>query len=202
AIQVPALWIEISGISIPGISRICRHGVRDAMRPGVVARHGNAANGTALNRKDQTLITRRGTAVDAIESFAISSSIVSRYPRAMASKAHQLKRTAKESDYRALAEFRYHIGRYLDFSDQAAKAAGIEPRQYQLLLALRGLPKTVEPTVGALAQQLRSHHHSTVELINRAEANDLVKRLRVGTRVLVRLTRKGERILTQAVEQR
>jgi DNA-binding MarR family transcriptional regulator len=120
----------------------------------------------------------------------------------MAIKAHQPRRTAKESDYRALAEFRYQIGRYLDFSDQAAKAAGIEPRQYQLLLALRGLPKTVEPTVGALAQQLRSHHHSTVELINRAEANDLVKRLRVGTRVLVRLTRKGERILTQAVEER
>ena len=71
AIQVPALWIEISGISIPGISRICRHGVRDAMRPGVVARHGNAANGTALNRKDQTLITRRGTAVDAIYSSKI-----------------------------------------------------------------------------------------------------------------------------------
>src|SRR5712671_6796961 len=120
----------------------------------------------------------------------------------MASKAHQLKRTAKESDYRALAEFRYHIGRYLDFSDQAAKAAGIEPRQYQLLLALRGLPKTVEPTVGALAQQLRSHHHSTVELINRAEANDFVQRSRVGTRVLVRLTKKGGRVLARAVEKR
>jgi DNA-binding MarR family transcriptional regulator len=120
----------------------------------------------------------------------------------MPSKGHQSKRAAKESDYRALAEFRYHIGRYLDFSDQAAKAAGIEPRQYQLLLALRGLPETVEPTVGALAQQLRSHHHSTVELINRAEANDLVQRSRDGPRVLVRLTRKGERVLTQAVEQR
>ena len=95
-----------------------------------------------------------------------------------------------------------HIGRYLDFSDQAAKAAGMEPRQYQLLLALRGLPKTVEPTVGALAQQLRSHHHSTVELINRAEANDFVQRSRVGTRVLVRLTKKGGRVLARAVEKR
>jgi DNA-binding MarR family transcriptional regulator len=117
-------------------------------------------------------------------------------------RSHQSKRTAKESDYRALAEFRYHIGRYLDFSDQAAKAAGIEPRQYQLLLAIRGLPGSAEPTVGALAQQLRSHHHSTVELINRAEANDLVQRSRDGTHVLVRLTRKGSRVLTQAVEER
>ena len=120
----------------------------------------------------------------------------------MANKADAPKRAAKESDFRALAEFRYHIGRYLDFSDQAARAAGIEPRQYQLLLAIRGLPKAVEPTVGALAQRLRRHHHSTVELINRAESNDLVRRSRVSSRVLVRLTRKGERVLTRAVEER
>jgi DNA-binding MarR family transcriptional regulator len=111
------------------------------------------------------------------------------------------KRT-KDADYRALAEFRHHIEQYLDFSDQAAKAAGIEPRQYQLLLAIRGLPEGIEPTVGALAQQLRSHHHSTVELINRAERNNLVKRSRAGTRVFVRLTRKGERVLAQAIEER
>ncbi len=120
----------------------------------------------------------------------------------MATRPDHTKRVAKESDYRALVEFRYHIGRYLDFSDEAARASGIEPRQYQLLLAIRGLPKTVEPTVGALAQQLRRHHHSTVELINRAEANGLVKRSRVGTHVLVRLTRQGQRILTEAVEER
>jgi DNA-binding MarR family transcriptional regulator len=120
----------------------------------------------------------------------------------MAIRTDSLKRVAKEGDYRALAEFRYHIGRYLDFSDQAARAAGIEPGQYQLLVAIRGLPESVEPIVGALAQQLRRHHHSTVELINRAESNDLVRRSRVGTRVLVRLTRKGERILTEAVEER
>src|SRR5262249_5666312 len=122
--------------------------------------------------------------------------------KAMAIKADRPKRAAKDSDYRALAEFRHHIGRYLDFSDQAARAAGIEPGQYQLLLAIRGLPKTMEPSVGALSQQLRRHHHSTVELINRAESNYLVRRLRLGTRVLVRLTRKGERVLTRAVEER
>src|SRR5881396_1596981 len=120
----------------------------------------------------------------------------------MPAKATSSRKTAKDSDYRALAAFRYHIGRYLEFSDQAAKAAGIEPRQYQLLLAIRGLPETVEPTVGALAQQLRSRHHSTVELINRAETNDLVKRSRAGTHVLVRLTRKGQRVLARAVEDR
>jgi DNA-binding MarR family transcriptional regulator len=112
------------------------------------------------------------------------------------------KTTASDADYRALAEFRYHIGHYLDFSDQAAKMAGIEPRQYQLLLAIRGLPGDIEPNITMLAKQLRSHHHSTVELINRAEANELVKRSRAGTHVFVRLTRKGERVLARAVEER
>src|SRR5262249_32860553 len=127
--------------------------------------------------------------------------IVSRYCP-MATTVSHPKRVATESDYRALAEFRYHIGHYLDFSDQAARAAGIEPRQYQLLLAIRGLPNDHQPTVGALAHQLRSRHHSTVELINRAEANELVERTRVGTRVLVELTQKGAKVLAQAVEER
>jgi DNA-binding MarR family transcriptional regulator len=111
-------------------------------------------------------------------------------------------KTARAADYRALAEFRYHIRSYLEFSDQAAKAAGLEPRQYQLLLAIRGLPEDVDPTVGVLAQQLQAHHHSTVELINRAEANALVKRVRAGTRVFVRLTKKGDRILARVVDKR
>ena len=120
----------------------------------------------------------------------------------MPSAPKALRRSAKDSDYRALAEFRYHIQHYLDFSDQAARAAGIEPKQYQLLLAIRGLPEDTEPTVGALAHQLRNRHHSTVELINRAETNGLVTRSRIGTHVLVRLTKKGERFLTRAVEER
>jgi DNA-binding MarR family transcriptional regulator len=101
-----------------------------------------------------------------------------------------------------LAEFRYHIRHYLDFSDQAARAAGMEPKQYQLLLAIRGLSGDIEPTVGALAYQLRNRHHSTVELINRAETNGLLTRSRSGTHVLVRLTKKGERFLTRAIEDR
>src|SRR2546422_10705052 len=101
----------------------------------------------------------------------------------------------KDSDYRALAEFRYHIRHYLDFSDEVARMVGIEPKQYQLLLAIRGLPPDIEPTVGSLAQQLRIRHHSTVELINRTEMKDLVERTRSGSYVFVRLTRKGERLL-------
>jgi DNA-binding MarR family transcriptional regulator len=118
-------------------------------------------------------------------------------------KQRTLARTAdKNSDYRALAEFRYHIHRYLDFSDQAAKAAGLEPKQYQLLLAIKGLPEGVSPTVGILAERLHTRHHSTVELVNRAEANKLVERTRAGSYVLVHLTKRGERVLERAVEKR
>jgi len=120
----------------------------------------------------------------------------------MPTPAKTARRTAKHSDYRALAEFRYHIVRYLDFSDQAAKAAGMEPKQYQLLLAIEGLPEGVDPTVGVLAERLQIRHHSTVELINRAEANKLVARTRNGNYVLVQLTKQGERVLAQAVEER
>jgi DNA-binding MarR family transcriptional regulator len=109
---------------------------------------------------------------------------------------------SRNSRYRALAEFRYHIREYLHFSDQAAKLAGLEPKQYQLLLAVKGLPDDVSPTVSALAHQLRTRHHSTVELVNRAERNGLVKRSRSGSYVLVQLTKKGERTLARVVDKR
>ena len=120
----------------------------------------------------------------------------------MPKQAPRAKRTVKDSDYRALAEFRYHIQRYLDFSDRAAKSAGLEPKQYQLLLAIRSLPEDVDPTVGVLAERLHTRHHSTVELVNRAEAKKLVQRTRVGSYVFVRLTKRGQRVLAQAVEER
>jgi DNA-binding MarR family transcriptional regulator len=113
-------------------------------------------------------------------------------------------RIVKDTEYRALSEFRQSIHDYLDFSDRAAKAAGIEPRQYQLMLAIKGLPGEVEPSVGMLAQYLRVRHHSAVELINRAGQNGFVERERSanGRYVLVKLTEEGNRVLEQAVAER
>jgi len=113
-----------------------------------------------------------------------------------------VKNTVADSEYRALAEFRRHIRRYLDVSDRAAKAAGIEPQQYQLLLAIKGLPEDMQPTVGSLAAQLQIRHHSTVELINRAEKRGLLERSRSGAFVLVALTKEGERVLNAVVMKR
>ncbi len=102
------------------------------------------------------------------------------------------------SEYRALAEFRYQIRRFLGFSERAARRSGLEPRQHQLLLALKGLPEDAEPTIGELAHRLQVEHHSAVEMIDRLEHRHLVSRLRDAAdkrRVLVRLTPRGERLL-------
>jgi DNA-binding MarR family transcriptional regulator len=102
------------------------------------------------------------------------------------------------ADYRALADFRYRLRRFLHFSERAARAARLEPQQHQLLLALRGIPDGVEATVGALAERLQIQHHSTVELVDRMEEHGLVRRHRGRTdrrQVRVGLTPRGERLL-------
>jgi DNA-binding MarR family transcriptional regulator len=120
----------------------------------------------------------------------------------MRQKRDAARKAAKDADYRALAEFRHQIRRFLHSADQIARAAGIEPKQYQLLLAIRGIPEDTEPTIGVLAEQLRLRHHSAVELVNRAETKGLVERSREGARVIVGLTKKGQRVLAKAVEER
>ncbi len=104
-----------------------------------------------------------------------------------------------QSDYRSLAEFRYQIRRFLGFSERAARDSGLEPRQHQLLLALKGLPEGREPTIGDLAERLSVEHHSAVEMIDRLERARLVLRVRDQQdrrRVLVQLTAKGEALLS------
>ena len=98
----------------------------------------------------------------------------------------------------ALVHFRYEIRRFLRFSEDAARAAGLEPQQYVLMLAIRGLTGDQAPTIGAIADQLQIQHHSAVELIDRSVERGLVRRIRNdGDRrqVLVELTAKGDRLL-------
>ncbi len=102
------------------------------------------------------------------------------------------------SDYQALAEFRYQIRKFLHFSEQAVQAAGLERGQYQLMLAIKGIPEGVRPRIRELADRMQIQHHSTVELINRLEAGGYVRRERAQEdrrEVLLALTAKGERVL-------
>lgn len=102
------------------------------------------------------------------------------------------------ADYQALAEFRYEIRRFVRFSEQVARAAGIEPQQHQLLLAVKGLPAEKKATIGELAERLQIQHHSTVELVDRLTEGGFVERQRDEEdqrRVFVRLTSRGEELL-------
>ncbi len=85
---------------------------------------------------------------------------------------------AHQYDYQALAEFRYEIRRFLNFSERLVRAAGIEPQQHQALLAIKGLPAHRIATIGVLAERLLIQHHSAVELVNRLEANGMLRRAR------------------------
>ncbi|HKS72719.1 MAG TPA: MarR family transcriptional regulator [Terriglobales bacterium] len=111
-----------------------------------------------------------------------------------------MEKALTAADYQALAELRYQIRRFLHFSEQAARASSLEPRQHQLLLALKGLPKGVRPRIGELAERLQIQHHSTVELVNRLANGGYVRRHRGGEdrrEVLLSLTQKGEKILRE-----
>jgi DNA-binding MarR family transcriptional regulator len=102
------------------------------------------------------------------------------------------------SDYQSLAELRYQVRKFVHFSELAARKAGMEPRQHQLLLAIKGMPKDVRPRIGELAKRLQLQHHSTVELANRLARRGYIRRRRdSGDRreVLLDLTAKGESVL-------
>src|SRR5918911_2341294 len=103
-----------------------------------------------------------------------------------------------EPNFKAMAELRYQIRRFLRFSENAARQAGIEPQQHQLLLAVKGLPDGAKPTIGVLAERMQLQHHSTVELVDRLVDRGFLCRLRSTDdrrHVLVKLTHAGEEFL-------
>ena len=79
-------------------------------------------------------------------------------------------------DYENLLAFRIGLRRFLRWSEAQAREVGLTPAQHQLLLAIKGHPGADPPTVGDLAEYLLLRPHSTVELIDRAEAAGLVER--------------------------
>lgn len=109
------------------------------------------------------------------------------------------------AEFRALAEFRYRIRIFLNGSEEAARSAGLEPQQYMLMLALRGLPAGLEPSIRELAERLQLRHHSVVELVDRLEKRQFLRRERSRSdrrQVILHLTPRGERTLTRLAQQR
>jgi DNA-binding MarR family transcriptional regulator len=103
-------------------------------------------------------------------------------------------------DFERLLEFRVALRRFQRWSEDQAQAEGITHVQHQLLVAVKGHPGDLPPTIGELAGYLLLRPHSTVELVDRAAAAGLVERARDpddGRVVRVRLTKAGDRILQE-----
>jgi DNA-binding MarR family transcriptional regulator len=81
-----------------------------------------------------------------------------------------------KSEYEVLAEFRYTLRRFMNFSESAVEDVGLTPQQHQALLAIKGFPGRERITVGELAERLQIRHNSAVGLVNRLEAENLIDR--------------------------
>lgn len=86
-----------------------------------------------------------------------------------------MTRPLSDRDYQSLASFRRELRRFLAFSEDEAKAAGLTPAHHQLLLAIRG-HEGDPPSISDVADMLQTKLHSTTELVARAEAKGLVTR--------------------------
>lgn len=107
-------------------------------------------------------------------------------------------RPLTKGEYEALSEFRYQLRRFLHFSETAARAEGITPLQYQLLLQIRGIPGRDWATVGELAERLQMKPHGMAALLSRCEESGLISRTQSDIdrrQVEIRLCPSAEHIL-------
>lgn len=103
-------------------------------------------------------------------------------------------------DFEKLLDFRVALRRFQRWSEDQAQAAGLTHVQHQLLVAIKGHPGDRPPTIGDLAGYLLQRPHSTVELVDRAEAAGLVARAADagdGRVIRVVLTSEGDRIMQE-----
>jgi DNA-binding MarR family transcriptional regulator len=111
-----------------------------------------------------------------------------------------MKLEAEQPDHllTTLAEFRFELRRFLQFSENASLEAGLQPQQHQLLLQIAGAPSGTAVTIAYAAGRLGLKHNSTVELVDRLEREELIARTsdkEDKRRALLHLTRKGRQIL-------
>jgi DNA-binding MarR family transcriptional regulator len=99
---------------------------------------------------------------------------------------------------RLLADFRYNLRLFLQFSEKAAGRFKLQPQQHQLLLQVAGAPRGVEATVGYVTTRLGLRHNTVVELSKRCEEAGLIRRRQLEAdrrKVVLELTAKGRRTL-------
>jgi DNA-binding MarR family transcriptional regulator len=110
----------------------------------------------------------------------------------------------QESKLKMLAEFRYQMRKFLSFSETATERHGIAAQQYQLMQVIAAMPEGQDASISYLAERMVLRHNSMVELVDRAERANLVKREhdeRDLRRSLVRLTPESKALLEKLVEE-
>jgi DNA-binding MarR family transcriptional regulator len=116
-----------------------------------------------------------------------------------------MKNAISDTEYRALAELRYRIRHFIQEGDAAAQRSKLEPQQYLMLLAIRGLPQGAVATISTLAERMALKHHSAVELVDRLETQGLVRRSRSESdkrEVRVSLRAQGSKLLDRVARER
>src|SRR6202012_1653263 len=79
--------------------------------------------------------------------------------------------------YQALAELRYLTRKFLRFSKDFLRAkAGLNPEQYEALLALKALGTADKITISQLSERLQVKHHSAVNIVDRLVDRRLIRR--------------------------
>jgi DNA-binding MarR family transcriptional regulator len=103
-----------------------------------------------------------------------------------------------DAEYVALAEFRYQLRHFSRNMEEQVRKLGVNPQQYQVVLAVRGLPAGDTPSITRLAERMQLNHNSMVELVDRCEQAGLLRRTRSGTdrrQVTLAITAQGEALL-------
>jgi DNA-binding MarR family transcriptional regulator len=107
--------------------------------------------------------------------------------------------------YRSAAELRAALRAFSRRSEQLAREAGLTPRQYLLLLMIKGAPDGSErSTVTELAKRLQLSQSTVTELVRRAEDAGFIRREPSADDHRVswlHLTSEGGRRLEAAVSQ-
>jgi DNA-binding MarR family transcriptional regulator len=105
-----------------------------------------------------------------------------------------------KADYEALLAFRNAIRRFLHFSEEGSRMAGITAQQHQMLLVVKGQPGREWATIREIADALQIRHHAAVGLVDRCERASLAQRNQDPhdrRQRMVTLTERGEELLAR-----
>ena len=108
-----------------------------------------------------------------------------------------------KKDFEALSEFRYRLRCFLSHADVAAKAEGLTPLQYLVLMHVKGFPGRSWALVGELAERLQAAPHGVAALLTRCQRSGLIERQGAPDRrqTRIHLTPAGNRVVTRVASR-